>query len=301
MTALPASLDPRSTTSVQAQRAAHTTFSQATAAAATLSGPAWSVPAWVVAPQTLRRLTGMLTAGLVLELGWAIQSPLDVAATPLWAWLQAGLLACVLSLWTQTRRLTSPQGPDVEIRHSKSLGFRILGFGVLAATLAHSDDLTGLPGRRALNEQLQALLGSQDQSLLGRGPGKKVWSALLIGVDHLGTVNDTYGQGAGDTVLRAVILALRQELRGDDVLGRWSGEEFLALLPGTDFEGAMVAAERLRRAVALRTFAYAGTVTVSIGVASWLPGDTLDRVVARADAGMYLAQRAGRNRVAFKN
>ena len=115
------------------------------------------------------------------------------------------------------------------------------------------------------------------------------------------SVNDAHGHQAGDEVLRAVTLTLRQELREGDMLGRWGGEEFLALLPATGLEGALVAAERLRRAVSLRTFPYAGGVTVSIGVTSALPGDHLERMVARADAGMYRAKRAGRNRVAFSD
>ena len=71
-----------------------------------------------------------------------------------------------------------------------------------------------------------------------------MWSVLLVDIDHFKSVNDTHGHQAGDEVLRAVTLTLRQELREGDVLGRWGGEEFLALLPATGLEGALVAAER---------------------------------------------------------
>lgn len=169
-------------------------------------------------------------------------------------------------------------------------------------TASASDELTGLPGRRALHEQLQAMFSTRGQTaaaVRGRGQGQQVWSVLLIDIDHFQTVNDRYGIQAGDEVLRAMSTALRAELREFDVLGRWGGEEFVALLPDTPFEGALVAAERLRRAVSLRTFPYTGSVTVSIGVASSLAGDTTERLMARADAGRYAAKRAGRNRVAF--
>jgi len=163
-----------------------------------------------------------------------------------------------------------------------------------------SDELTGLPSRRSLHEQLQAMLNARTQTAArGRGQEQQVWSVLLVDIDYFQAVNSRYGVQAGDEVLRAMSTALRAELRQVDVLGRWGGEEFMALLPDTPFEGALVAAERLRRAVSLRTFPYAGSLTVSIGVASSLSGDTTERVMARADAGMYAAKRAGRNRVAF--
>ncbi|MGY2894522.1 GGDEF domain-containing protein [Deinococcus sp. UYEF24] len=201
-------------------------------------------------------------------------------------WVRGGLSAGVLALCWQIQRLT--------IRQPRESG------------QMRGDKLTGLPDRRALNEQLQALLNTRNrsaQTLSGRGPlaprGQQVWSVLLVDIDHFRALNDAHGQLAGDEVLKALTGCLRQELRADDVLGRWGGEEFLALLPATGFEGALVAAERLRRAVSLRTFPYAGSVTVSVGVATSLPGDALERVVARADAGVAVAKRSGRNRVAF--
>ncbi|WP_407571289.1 GGDEF domain-containing protein [Deinococcus altitudinis] len=200
--------------------------------------------------------------------------------------LTVGLLTGALTVCWQMRRLT--------LRQPRESGQE------------RGDKLTGLPDRRALNEQLQALLnrGSRGAPTVhGRGPlaprGQQVWSVLLIDIDHFRALNDAHGQLAGDEVLKALTACMRQELRADDVLGRWGGEEFLALLPGTGFEGALVAAERLRRAVSLRTFPYAGSVTVSVGVASGLPGDALERVVARADAGVAVAKQSGRNRVAF--
>ncbi|WP_407539721.1 GGDEF domain-containing protein [Deinococcus radiomollis] len=174
--------------------------------------------------------------------------------------------------------------------------------------LPRHDELTGLPNRRTLNERLQALLNAADrgrggdrdhglQTLPGRG--QQGWSVLLVDIDFFRSLNETHGRPAGDEVLKVLTACLRQELRTDDVLGRWNGDEFLVLLPATGFEGALVAAERLRRAVSLRTFPHVGGLTVSIGVASSLPGDGVERVVTRADAGVEIARQSGRNRVAF--
>jgi len=123
---------------------------------------------------------------------------------------------------------------------------------------------------------------------------------LRVDIDHFRGVQDTYGTGVGDDVVLAVAQTLREELRGEDLIGRWTGDSFLVVLPATAFEGALVAAERLRRAVALRTFPQVGSVTLSIGVATPQPGESPERVIGRADAGLDCARRTGRNRVAFR-
>lgn len=171
------------------------------------------------------------------------------------------------------------------------------------AVQLRSDEVTGLPGRRGLLDSLQARLQGSDGRRRGgpngQGPGAQHWSALLIETDGLDDVVQRYGAQVGDEVLRAVASALRQEMRADDLLGHWAGPAFVALLPGTAFEGALVVAERLRRAISLRTFAVVGSVTVSIGAASWQPGESTERTVARAETGLHHARQGGRNRVAF--
>ncbi len=163
------------------------------------------------------------------------------------------------------------------------------------------DVVTGLPGRRGLFGSLQAQLQQSGQrgGPGGQGPGTRHWSALLVEIDGLDDMVRRHGTQVGDEVLRAVASALRQEMRADDLLGRWDGPAFVALLPGTAFEGALVVAERLRRAVSLRTFAVVDSVTVSIGAASWQPGESTERTVARAETGLHHARQGGRNRVAF--
>jgi diguanylate cyclase (GGDEF)-like protein len=127
-------------------------------------------------------------------------------------------------------------------------------------------------------------------------------SVALIDIDHFKAVNDTHGHLAGDSVLRAVSDALRDQLREYDVVGRFGGEEFVVLLPQTDEADALSIAERLRAHVAALSIpvqdgaAYV-RLTISIGVAALdaVGGEVTDLLTA-ADAALYFAKEAGRNR-----
>ena len=131
---------------------------------------------------------------------------------------------------------------------------------------------------------------------------------LVIDLDHFKGLNDAHGPLAGDAVLRAVARALREEVRSHDlveVVGRWGGEEFVALLPGTGPASAAGIAERLRARVAALRVAHPDRpetligVTASIGVATYpQPADSLDALLTVADAALYAAKHAGRDRVA---
>lgn len=155
--------------------------------------------------------------------------------------------------------------------------------------LANTDALTGLPNRRALYGAVERLLGTTDQG--------KPACLILLDLDHFKGINDRYGHNTGDAVLTQAATRLRGELRGGDAVGRWGGEEFLIVLPGADAAGGVQVAERLRRELGTLPFPEVGTVTASLGVAQAEPGDDLDRWVARADAALYRAKAAGRNRV----
>ena len=124
----------------------------------------------------------------------------------------------------------------------------------------------------------------------------EVVAVAMVDIDHFKRVNDEHGHAVGDQVLTAVGQALVGGLRGNDLVCRWGGEEFLVILPSTPPTGALLVAERLRAAVA----ALSGlplTVTVSIGLAACVQDDTHFDLVARADEALYAAKRRGRNRV----
>lgn len=154
---------------------------------------------------------------------------------------------------------------------------------------AASDFLTGLANRRRAEELIERELGRTART-------GAAFSVLLLDLDHFKQINDLHGHNVGDRVLREVSLRLSRALRESDVLSRWGGEEFLALAPSTNAEQARGLAERLTGAL---NEALTGNlrVTVSIGVATHEPGDTVERLVSRADAAMYQAKALGRNRV----
>jgi diguanylate cyclase (GGDEF)-like protein len=133
------------------------------------------------------------------------------------------------------------------------------------------------------------------------------FGAMMIDLDHFKRINDTYGHLAGDDVLKAVAAVVKQETRAHDLVGRFGGEEFVALLPATSKEDAIVTAERIRQRVSelvISTRTNEGEAvdiqrqTASIGVAAYpLDGSSIEEVMASADAAVYAAKHGGRNRV----
>ncbi|HWW46907.1 MAG TPA: GGDEF domain-containing protein [Xanthobacteraceae bacterium] len=181
------------------------------------------------------------------------------------------------------------------------LGCLVL-FSLAAATLSDIldqvrserdlDALTGLPNRRGFMAQAEALLQNPSTP-----------KALLIcDIDHFKKVNDTHGHLVGDQVLAGVSDAIREILRAEDVAGRVGGEEFLILLENVTRDQAMRVAERLRAALAARSYgdlARGLRITSSIGVASYWDGESIERMFARADTALYEAKKSGRNRVSI--
>jgi diguanylate cyclase (GGDEF)-like protein len=145
------------------------------------------------------------------------------------------------------------------------------------------DGLTGLPNRRALDEALDAGVGRAARS-------DQPFTVAMVDVDRFKAYNDAHGHPAGDRLLAQIASAWRTELRGDDIIGRFGGEEFLLLLPGVDPTVATSVIERLRVAMP-------DVVTCSFGVATWIPGEGASSLVARADAALYAAKSGGRDRV----
>lgn len=160
--------------------------------------------------------------------------------------------------------------------------------------LATTDALTGARNRRAFFD-----LAGREVARVARTDSPLC--AVMLDIDHFKTVNDTYGHGGGDTVLRGVAARVMGEIRPVDILGRLGGEEFAILLPDTSLAGAVLVAERLREVLASTPIDADGTsilITASFGVAMLGTEEDLDAVLARADAALYDAKRSGRNRVA---
>ena len=164
----------------------------------------------------------------------------------------------------------------------------------LARQAAEHDGLTGLLNRRALEQRLRA---QTDEARSG-GAGLAM---MFLDIDHFKAINDSHGHAGGDRCLQAVAERISAELRSGDYLGRWGGEEFVALLPGSSIDDARYVSERVRSSIAAvpvaldeRTVA----ITISIGIAVFDPlRDDAAALTARADAALYRAKQAGRNRV----
>lgn len=150
------------------------------------------------------------------------------------------------------------------------------------------DHLTGAGNRRALDHDLVRAMSQHDR---GRAPV----SLVLLDVDHFKRINDTLGHDHGDRILCALVARVQACLRAEDALYRWGGEEFCILLSHTSAAGARILAERVRRLVGADPLEGLA-ITVSLGVATRLPGESAEALMARADEALYAAKRAGRNR-----
>jgi diguanylate cyclase (GGDEF)-like protein len=156
--------------------------------------------------------------------------------------------------------------------------------------LSTTDTLTGLSNRRHLMNLLT-------QEIERARRADKPFSILMLDVDHFKKYNDNHGHQAGDEVLARIGAVLRNSIRPYDCASRYGGEEFLVMLSGTSLDAAKESAERIRKQVRAEQFE-AEPVTISIGVAEYpSQGDTAKSVIGRADAALYEAKRAGRDRV----
>jgi diguanylate cyclase (GGDEF)-like protein len=162
--------------------------------------------------------------------------------------------------------------------------------------LAVTDPLTGLANRRRLTEALDA------EWRVSRRLRVPI-SVMLLDIDHFKKYNDHYGHLLGDECLRRVAAAISQSVRGTDIVARYGGEEFVVVLPRTDSATAAGVAERIRATVLELAEAHCrtdlGIVSVSVGHATALPDrlDSHEHLIKLADAALYEAKRAGRNRV----
>ncbi len=167
--------------------------------------------------------------------------------------------------------------------------------------MANTDGLTGLYNHRHLQERLQQEIERAERY------GRPL-SVVMADLDHFKSFNDAFGHPRGDELLIAVARTLRHLSRTSDILARYGGEEFTLVLPETSAGEARVLAERVRQCVAAletgdlaagapSTRGDSAIVTLSLGVASWSAGDSKEALIEAADAALYQAKRAGRNRV----
>lgn len=167
--------------------------------------------------------------------------------------------------------------------------------------LSYFDYLTGIPNKRRIAKVLKREWRRLKES-------KEPLAIIMLDIDFFKKFNDTYGHESGDVCLQDVAKAIEEELRPTDIVGRYGGEEFIALISGEEQEEALRIAERLRKCVERLAIPHkenkGGVITVSAGISWGIPGQrfaTADEFVDAADQALYQAKNSGRNRVeAFK-
>jgi diguanylate cyclase len=230
-------------------------------------------------------LTGAAIAAIFLFLKTPVALPMATTAE----WLAASFSFAMtigqctyIGLFGSTMRKTL---------HQRTVELRLAYLRI--EELAQTDDLTGLPNRRSIVKMLD------DE--IARGHRGTPCSVAMIDIDWFKRINDTYGHPAGDEVLRTVAITVFANIRANDRFGRYGGEEFLLVLPGTARDEAALIVERLRAMIAeldWNAFAIDMAVTISAGIASLAPDDSSDAILARADRALYAAKAGGRNRIA---
>ncbi len=160
------------------------------------------------------------------------------------------------------------------------------------------DGLTGLLNRRTIEERLKEELARTKRH-------KTDLSIILLDIDFFKKVNDTYGHPAGDEVLKEIGKYLSENIREEDSLGRYGGEEFLVILPQTSQQGAYDLAERIRKGIKNTTIRVQDNnkkdhnirITLSVGVTTYKPNQPMDDLIKKADSALYSAKESGRDQV----
>jgi diguanylate cyclase len=263
------------------------------------ASPFDAVPMHLIAEQMAAELGTVLAVLDRAGKGAADYGDVLAAATGEIADLQTteGLRPLVARLLSETRSMAE-QSRDVErqLRQSANEVARLTDELEQTRREALYDPLTGLANRKLFDDLLQrAVLSAIDAG--------QPLSLLFLDVDHFKRVNDSYGHQVGDQVLKLLASILQNNLKGRDTAARFGGEEFAVLLPETPLDGAVRLAQHLCEQIAAKSIVHRksgdklGRITVSVGVAQYVAGEPLRHVVERADAAMYKAKTAGRNRV----
>jgi diguanylate cyclase (GGDEF)-like protein len=223
--------------------------------------------------------------------------PLPANQTPIASMLCVPLLARGERVGVVTATAEHPNAfnaNDLELVRFISMTIALDIENVRLHRVAVTDPLTGAYNREFLMQRLPQEIEAaidRDRSL----------SLAMIDVDHFKAVNDQYGHGVGDVVLAEVARRLRSAIRAGDLLVRYGGEEFLAVLPKADAGRAWEVGERMRQRVCERAFdvgdGLALLLRVSVGIAQWRIGETMPDLIERADIALYDAKERGRNRV----
>lgn len=162
---------------------------------------------------------------------------------------------------------------------------------------AMTDGLTSLANRKSFDEQIERL--SKDSNATG-----KIFTLLMVDIDHFKSFNDNFGHQVGDQVLRLVARTLTDGIKGKDTASRYGGEEFSILLPETNLDAGIAVADSLRKSLANKEIInrssgeFLGRITMSVGVAQYYQDEAIEDLIERADAALYTAKHNGRNQVA---
>ena len=222
--------------------------------------------AYVVAPLRERgRIIALLYADTLRE----DVEPADAASGVAYALEVAGMVRANLALAAERDRLMAE-----------------------LARLARTDTLTGLPNRRVLEERLEEELHRSARS-------RKSFSLAIADLDHFKKINDSFGHPAGDEALQRFAAALRSQARHADFVARFAGDEFAILLIDVDPPKARAILGRMVEAVRTIRLLNGGTLSASVGATLSYPIDTAESIVERADAALYQAKQAGRDRAVF--
>lgn len=158
------------------------------------------------------------------------------------------------------------------------------------------DGLTGIFNRRFLEQRLKEEFAKTKRY-------STPFSIIMMDIDFFKKVNDNYGHLCGDFILKSVSAQVAKMIRDTDMIARYGGEEFCCMLPETNMEGAIILAERCRKAIEEQEFIFQGTpikVTISLGLAEMQEGvDSPDNLIKQADVCLYKAKESGRNRVVY--
>lgn len=192
------------------------------------------------------------------------------------------------------------------VEHSQKLEIQLTNSSTQVAELrsnlesvrkeAMTDGLTGLSNRKAFDRYIEHAMNEARES-------KVPMVLLMLDVDHFKQFNDLHGHQIGDQVLRLVARTLTDGVKGRDIAARYGGEEFAIILPETPVHAGVAVANSLRKQVEMKevinrtTGQHLGRITLSAGVAQYLPGESVADFIERADAALYQAKKNGRNRV----